>query len=100
MWFTYIIENAKGQLYTGITTDIERRWHEHCSGKKGARFFHSASPKALLWLEPQPDRSAASRREAAIKKLNRAAKLELVSQASPLALPNLPSPELIRSTQA
>ncbi|MDO6571679.1 GIY-YIG nuclease family protein [Gilvimarinus sp. 2_MG-2023] len=89
MWFTYIIENKKGLLYTGITTDMERRWSEHCTGKKGARFFHSSPPRVLRWLESHPSRSSASQREAAIKKLNRKAKLSLIEAGSPHPCPTL-----------
>ena len=80
MWFVYIIEAENGHFYTGITTDIERRLQEHQSGKKGARFFHTSSVKQLVFQETHPDRSSASKREAAIKKLSRQAKIALISQ--------------------
>ena len=77
-WFVYIIEAANGKLYTGITTDLERRLQQHQGKPGGARFFHTRPARKLVYHETQPDRSAASRREAAIKKLSRQAKLELI----------------------
>ncbi|WP_020209714.1 GIY-YIG nuclease family protein [Gilvimarinus chinensis] len=89
MWYTYIIECDNGQLYTGITTDVERRWREHCQGKAGARFFRTSAPRKLCRVEPYQDRSSASKREAAIKKLSRPQKLKLLSSDSPLPVPAL-----------
>jgi len=80
-WFVYIIEAENGHLYTGITTDIERRFRQHQDNKGGARFFHTSRANKLVYQESQPNRSAASKREAAIKKLTRQAKLALISQA-------------------
>ncbi len=77
-WFVYIIEADNGKLYTGITTDIERRFSQHQTQSGGARFFHTSPARRLVYREPQPDRSSASRREAAIKKLSRQAKLALI----------------------
>ncbi len=89
MWFTYIILSDNNRLYTGITTDIKRRWHEHTHTVKGARFFRTCKPQMLCRLECYPDRSAASRREAAIKKLKRKDKEQLIATESPCLLPNL-----------
>ena len=77
-WFVYIIEAVNGHLYTGITTDLERRFSEHKSKQGGARFFHTSSAKKIVFHEQYPDRSSASKREAMIKKLSRKAKIELV----------------------
>lgn len=79
-WWVYIIRTSDGQLYTGITTDIQRRWKEHSSGKGGARYFRARKPEYLCLIEPFPDRSSASKREAAIKKMPKAAKELLVAQ--------------------
>lgn len=84
-WWVYIIETAKGTYYTGITTDVTRRWAEHrgessVHGKsKGAKYFRSQKPKAIVYLEDGHDRSTASRREAGIKKFSRERKVQLVS---------------------
>ena len=83
-WWVYMVETQSGKLYTGITTDVERRFHEHCHDPKlGARFFRSDPAKAVVYQEPQPDRSSASKREAAIKKLPRKAKLALIGSNQP-----------------
>lgn len=74
-----MIRTSDGQLYTGITTDIQRRWQEHSNGKAGARYFRGRQPKDLCLLEEHPDRSSASKREAAIKKLAKSAKEALVA---------------------
>lgn len=78
-WFVYMIRTQDAQLYTGITTDIQRRWHEHLSGKGGARYFRARKPQALCFLEEHLNRSTASKREAAIKKLSKIEKEFLVS---------------------
>lgn len=82
-WTVYIIESERGTLYTGITTEPARRFREHASGR-GARWFRGTAPRRFLYLEACPDRSAAQRREAAIKRLSRADKLALVAGAGPL----------------
>jgi DTW domain-containing protein len=79
-WFVYIIRTDDDQLYTGITTDIKRRWQEHARGRAGARYFRGRMPTELCLLEEHPDRSSATRREIAIKQLNRQAKEELISR--------------------
>lgn len=79
-WFVYIVEAENGHLYTGITTDIERRFKQHQTQQGGARFFHTSAAKRLVYQENQPDRSHASKREAEIKKLPRKAKLALIQQ--------------------
>jgi putative endonuclease len=78
-WFTYIIATDAGQLYTGITTDMSRRWQQHVSGK-GARYFRGRNPCCLCYLESHENRSLASKREAFIKSLSRKQKLELIHQ--------------------
>ncbi len=74
-----MIRTKDGQLYTGITTDIQRRWQEHCSGKGGARYFRTSKPERLCFIEQYPDRSSASKREAEIKKMPKLAKETLVA---------------------
>ncbi len=79
-WLVYIIEAADGTLYTGITTDIERRWQQHVDGR-GARYLRGRAPRAVVHVETGYDRSSAARREAAIKKLSRVQKLALIAGA-------------------
>jgi len=85
-WFVYMIRTRRGRLYTGITVDMGRRWSEHCSGRAGAKFFRSDRPEALCLVEASSDRSAASRREAAIKKLERAEKQQLIRCQGPVCV--------------
>ena len=77
-WFVYIVEAENGALYTGITTDLKRRFSEHQSKQSGARFFHTSPAKQMVYHEAHSDRSSASKRESAIKKLNRQAKISLI----------------------
>ena len=73
---------SDGSLYTGIATDIERRFAEHVSGR-GAKYTRSHKPVAILYREETADRSAALRREAEIKKRAREEKLKLISEGTP-----------------
>ena len=75
-WYVYMLRCADGSLYTGIATDVERRFEEHKSGR-GAKYTRSHPPAAVVYREQFSDKGAALRREAAIKKLPRAKKLEL-----------------------
>ena len=81
-WTVYIIEAGDGSLYTGISTDPERRFAEHADGKRGARYFGGRIPVRIVYRETGHDRSSASRREAEIKRLDRAAKLRLIRQSA------------------
>ncbi len=76
-WTVYILECRDGSLYTGITNDIEKRLQAHNDGT-AARFTRGRGPVSLRYTEPHPDRSAASKREIAIKKLSRTEKLLLI----------------------
>ena len=77
MYVVYILECRDGTLYTGITTDIGRRFKQHQSGE-GGRYTKSRGTKKLMYVEDARDRSAALKREAIIKKLSRKKKLELI----------------------
>ena len=77
-WFVYMIRTSDAQVYTGITTDMARRWREHTSGKAGARYFRGRTPVQLCYLETGHNRASASQREYAIKSLTAAAKRELI----------------------
>jgi putative endonuclease len=77
-WFVYIVEAENGHFYTGITTDLARRLSEHQSKHRGARFFNTSAAKHIVYQEPHPDRSSASKREAAIKKMSRKTKITLI----------------------
>ena len=75
-WQTYIIKCIDGSLYTGITIDLEKRLAAHNAGK-GAKYTASRKPVQLVYREDAANRSEASKRENAIKKLNRNDKLAL-----------------------
>lgn len=77
-YFVYILECADGTLYTGTATDVDRRLAVHNSGK-GAKYTRSRLPVKPLYREDCGDRSAALKREIAIKKLSREQKLALIS---------------------
>lgn len=77
----YIVRCADDTLYTGWTTNLERRLQAHNSGQ-GAKYTRSRRPVELVYSEPQPSRSAARQREAAIKRLNRRQKLALIGKGA------------------
>lgn len=77
MYWVYILQCGDGTLYTGITTDLNRRIHQHNSGK-GAKYTRSRLPVVLRYQEGPMDKSAALRREIAIKKMPRREKLNLI----------------------
>ncbi len=76
-WHVYILECADGTLYTGITTDLERRIEEHNSSALGAKYTKVRRPVVLKHSESFETRSEALKREHAIKQLDRAGKLAL-----------------------
>ena len=82
-WQIYIIECRDGSLYTGITIDLEKRLAAHNAGK-GAKYTTSRRPVRLVYREGAANRSEASKRENAIKKLNRNAKLALCAKQDSL----------------
>jgi len=77
-WTVYLARCGDGTLYTGITTNPERRLAEHSAGA-GAAYTRSRLPVALVYWEVMVDRSSALRREHAIKQLSRAAKEALAA---------------------
>ncbi len=78
-YFVYILKCADDTLYTGITTDLDRRIAEHNSSDKGAKYTRNRRPVSLVYHECFENRSEASKREYHIKKkMNRAQKLQLI----------------------
>lgn len=69
-WVLYLLECRDGTLYAGITTDLERRFAEHASGK-GARYTRSHPPVRVVASMHFVDRSTASKAEAVLKRLPR-----------------------------
>lgn len=78
-WVVYILKCADETLYTGITNDLEQRLGKHEDGT-GAKYTKGRGPFDVIYTEVHPNRSAASRREIAIKKLSKAEKLELTAR--------------------
>ena len=76
-WVVYLLRCRDGSLYAGATNDLRRRLSAHQAGRGGA-YTRSRRPVRVVYSERQPDRSAALRREAALKRLTRRAKLALV----------------------
>ena len=81
-YLVYILRCGDGTLYTGCTNDLPRRLQAHQSGR-GAKYTRSRLPVELVYQEAVPDRSAALRREAAIKRLDRGRKLALIAAFRP-----------------
>lgn len=76
-WIVYILECADGSLYTGITNNLERRMRSHASGH-GAKYTSGRGPFRVRYTESLDSKGAALQREAAIKALDRAAKVALI----------------------
>ena len=81
-WYVYLLRCGDGSLYTGVTNDLSRRLAAHQAGR-GAKYTRSRLPVELVYQEMLPDRSAALRREAAIKRLPRTGKLALLEAVRP-----------------
>ena len=81
MYYVYMVQCADSSLYTGITTELERRVKEHNESKKGAKYTKVRRPVYLVYSEKHPDRSTASKREYEIKKkMSREEKLNLLKR--------------------
>ena len=78
-WCVYIILCSDDSLYTGISTDVQRRFSQH-KNKKGARYFYARQPLKIVFTELGHDRSSASRREYEIKSYNRTQKIALIEE--------------------
>ena len=78
MWFLYVVECGDSSLYCGITTNVERRIHEHNHTNKGAKYTRSRRPVKLVCIVDYPDRSRSSKAEAAFKKMPAPLKRKLV----------------------
>lgn len=77
--YCYIVECADGTYYTGWAVDPQRRLATHNKGR-GARYTRMRLPVKLVYLEEQPDRKSAMKREIEIKKMKRGAKTRLIEQ--------------------
>ena len=80
MYFLYILKCADDTLYTGITTDLERRVAEHNGSKLGARYTKSRRPVELVYTKKFRDRSLASKEESRVKGLSRQEKIAMIGR--------------------
>lgn len=78
-WYVYLVRCADGSLYAGIATDVERRVQEHNGNDAaGAKYTRARRPVTLVYQEAVDSRSAALKREHAIRRLSKTAKEKLV----------------------
>lgn len=77
MYYLYILQCSDKSLYTGITTDVKRRFEEHKAGK-GGHYTSAHRVVKIVYTEEHKDRSSASKREVEIKKWTRNRKLEFI----------------------
>ena len=80
-WQVYIILCSDNSFYTGITTDMERRFRQHAEGK-GAKYFRGRQPVKVVLLESGHTRSSAGTRESKVKSFSRAAKMQLIEEVA------------------
>ena len=79
-WFLYVVQCSDGTLYTGITTDIERRIREHNESKRGAKYTSRRRPVKLVYSVAYENRSEAQREEYKFKRLKRTKKLKIIGE--------------------
>jgi putative endonuclease len=77
-WYVYVLECGDGTLYTGVTTNLDRRFEEHKNGI-GSKYTKSKKAKKIIYFENCSSRSEAGKRETAIKHMTRKEKLSLIS---------------------
>jgi putative endonuclease len=94
MVYVYLIECKDGSLYAGITPNVEKRLRLHEAGK-GAKYTRGRGPFILRYVEMQPDKGSALRRELEIKRMSRTKKLQLIETIC--LLENWHNPEQMRS---
>jgi putative endonuclease len=83
-WWLYLVRCRNGTLYTGITTDVQRRFDEHCNGS-GAKYLRGKTPLTLEFHCLVGDRSDALRAEHCVKRLDKGQKETLLREVSPNA---------------
>ncbi|WP_227254705.1 GIY-YIG nuclease family protein [Frigoriglobus tundricola] len=96
-WWVYLLKCRDGTLYTGITTDVERRLAQHNAGT-ASKYTRSRRPVAVVYRESAQGHGAALRREIAIKKLSRAAKDALVASQRRRRRPTPQPPSVLSPT--
>ena len=81
-WFIYMLRCSDNSLYTGVTTDVERRVIEHNAKKSVTKYTRVRQPVEVAYQEKAESRSAACKREAQLKKLTKKEKETLVESKS------------------
>jgi putative endonuclease len=79
-WFLYVAQCSDGTLYTGVTTDVSRRIHEHNTGSRGAKYTKTRRPVKLIYWIDFETRSSAQKAEYKFKKLTRKQKDEIINE--------------------
>lgn len=79
-WSLYLIRTRQGALYTGITTDVRRRFDEHCDTGKGAKYLRGRGPLALVYETKIGNRALALKIEYRMKRLKKKIKEQIVSE--------------------
>ena len=85
-WFVYIVNCSDNSHYTGVTTDVTRRLHEHNNTARGAKYTRCRRPVTLVYFEQKESRKSACKREYAIKRMRPEIKKQLI-ETSRIALP-------------
>lgn len=80
-WFVYIVKCSDGTLYTGVTTDIDRRLHEHNFTKKGAKYTMSRRPVALVACKLIKEKSDAFKLEYKVKQKKKSDKINFLMES-------------------
>ncbi len=78
MWFVYVVKCNDNTLYTGISTNVDKRIHAHNATKRGAKYTKSRRPVRLVYVEEYLTKSDAAKREYLIKQLSRIEKNKLI----------------------
>lgn len=81
-WWVYVLRCADDTLYTGVAKDVAKRLDEHNHSVKAAKYTRVRRPVAVVYIEPAADRSAAMKREIAIKSLSRLHKKQLIADTA------------------
>ena len=79
LWYLYVVRTVDNFLYTGITTDVDRRYAEHCArGARASRYLRAHPPAELLWSRPIGSKGSALKAEYRFKQLPRTEKERLI----------------------
>ena len=80
VWYLYVVRCVDSTLYTGITTDVDRRVREHNASRRGAKYTRTRRPVELVWTKEYKSRSEAQKAEYSFKKLFHKEKWEVINE--------------------